>query len=180
MSWRGTLILAVLVLVAGGAFYLSPKPPDQLPNDTLLGEPRYVRDTTPSPHLLDFTPADVSNITLGYRDEVVTVARQGDTWRGAADPRPLGDFLDALQQASVISPVEGDTPLADFGLDTPARRILLEGKGKPVVLLIGDRNPASTSVYARVGDGPVLLVGALVVREFDKTFAAVTGRKGPL
>jgi hypothetical protein len=54
-------------------------------------------------------------------------------------------------------------------------------KGQQLVLLIGDRNPAATSVYVRVGeDGPVSIAGALLVREFDTAFAAITGRKSPL
>ena len=180
MGGRGTLVLVILVLIAGGVFLLSPTPPEELPSGTLLGEPRYLRDT-PSPRLLDFAPADVAKITLGYRDEVITVARQGDSWRGAADPRNLNDFLESLERATVISSIEEENPPGDFGLDTPARRILLETQqGGSLVLLIGDRNPPGTSVYVRANDGPVSIAGALVMWEFDKAFAAMTGRKSPL
>lgn len=181
MGWRGTLILALLVVAAGVAFLLSPKPPEQVDDSTLLGEPRFVAETTPSPRLLDFDPAEVTGITLGYRDEVVTVARNGDTWRGAADARNLDDFLQSLHDVTVISALEEQSPLADYGLDAPARRILLEtAKGRQVVVLLGDRNPAGTSVYVRADGGPVVIAGALAVWEFDKAFAAVTGRKSPL
>jgi len=181
LGWRGTLVLAALVVIAGAFFLLGPKPPLELPDTTLLGEPRFINPETPSPRLLDFDPAQVESITLGYRDEVVTVARQGDTWRGAADPRPLDDFLRSMQEATRISSIEEQSPLADFGLDTPARRVLLERThGPSVVLLIGDRNPAGTSVYVRAGEGPVAIAGALIQWEFDKAFSAVTGRKSPL
>jgi hypothetical protein len=181
MGWRGTLVLLLLVVAAGAAYLMSPTPDVVLPEGTLLGEPRYLRETTPSPRLLEFDAARISEMTLGFHDEVVTVARQGDTWRGAADARPLNDFLAGLANASMLSSVEGDSPLADFGLDVPARRIRLEtDKGAAQVLVIGDRNPAGTSVYVRANDGPVILAGALVMWEFDKAFAAVTGRKSRL
>jgi len=181
VGWRGTLVLALLVALAGAAYLLSPGPPPELSDSNLLGEPRFLPVTTPSPHLLDFSPAGVERLTLGYRDEVVTVAKQGDGWRGAADARPLDDFVQSLAQASVISAIPEGGELADFGLDAPARRILIETtKGASLVLLIGDRNPAGTSVYVRVDDGPVVIAGALLVWEFDKAFAAITGRKALL
>lgn len=181
MGWRGTVVLLLLVLVAGSVVLLMPREEIELPDSTLLGEPRFVRETTPSPRLLELDPAQVVKMTLGMGDEVVTVAHQGDVWRGAADARNLDDFLDALQKTTVLSTVEGDQPLADFGLDAPARRLLLENqKGELQRLDMGDRNPAGTSVYVRANEGPVTIVGALVMREFDKAFAAITGRKGPL
>jgi hypothetical protein len=181
MGWRGTLVLALLVALAATAFLLTPKPGEELPDTTLLGEPRFVRRETPAPKLLAFSPAEVARITLGYHDEVVTVARTGSQWRGAADARPLDDFLRSLSDATVIASLKDESQLADFGLDTPARRVLLETeRGQPVVLLIGERNPAGTSVYVRAGEGPPLIAGALVVWEFDKAFAAITGRRPAL
>ena len=178
MGGRGTLILALLVLLAAAAFALSPAPKAPLSDSTLLGEPRFVDAETPSPKLLDFEPGTIEKMTLGYRDEVVTVARDGERWKGAANDNRLGDFLDSVAGAAVISTLEDKGNLADFGLDAPTRRLLLERqKGEPIVLVMGERNPAATSVYVRVGDGPVEIAGALLVWEFDKAFAAITGRK---
>jgi hypothetical protein len=181
MGWRGTVVLALCVLLAALAFFLGDDPRAPLPSTTLLGEPRFVREETPSPRILDFDPADVARITLGFGDEVVSVERLGSGWRGAADARHLGDFLASLREATVISSLEGEGELADYGLDAPKRRILLEGDdGARVMLFIGERNPAGTAVYVRPGDGPVSMAGALVLWEFDKAFAAITGRKAPL
>ena len=177
MGWRGTLILAILVAGAATAFLLSPVPPDELPDTTLLGEPRYRDPEEPSTPLLEFAPDEIARFTLGYGDEVVSVAREGTQWRGAADDRNLGDFLAYVSQTKLLSTVD-QGELAEFGLDAPERRILLERKaGDPLVLLIGERTPAGTSVYVRRPDGPVVITGALIVWEFDKAFAAVTGRK---
>lgn len=178
MGWRGTVVLALLVLVAGAALWFSPQAPEPLSDSTLLGEPRFVKPDADVAKLVEFDPAEVEKITLGFHDEVVTVARDGDRWRGAADDRNLGDFLDALAATSVISTIDEQRNLADFGLDAPTRRILLDRRnGEPVVVLMGERNPAVTAVYVRLGDGPVSIAGALLVWEFDKAFAAITGRK---
>lgn len=181
MGWRGTAALAILVALAAAAFFLSEPPPPPLPDTTLLGEPRYVRQETPSPRVMDFDPASVVEITLGLGDEVVTVERLGTGWRGAADARHLDDFLGSLRDAAVISNLEGEGTLEDFGLDAPNRRILLgTEEGRSLLLFIGERNPAGTAVYVRTADGPVSLAGALLLWEFDKAFAGITGRKGPL
>jgi hypothetical protein len=181
MGWRGTLVLLLLVVLAASAFWMSPTPEVELPDGTLLGEPRYLRETTPSPRLLDFDASQVAEMTLGFGDEVVTVARQGDVWRGAADARNLNDFLTTLEKSTILSTVENDSSLAEFGLDVPMRRLRLQtDKGNVQVLVMGDRNPAGTSVYVRANDGPVTIAGALVMWEFDKAFAAITGRKSRL
>lgn len=181
MGWRGTVVLAILVALAATTFLLSERPAPQLPDSTLLGEPRFLQQETPSPRLIEFNPADVSQITLGFGDEVVTVERLGTTWRGAADARHLDDFLNAVRDATVISTFEGEGQLEDYGLDAPMRRVLLHtDRGDPIVLYVGERNPAGTAVYVRTDDGPVSLAGALLVWEFDKAFAAVTGRRSPL
>jgi len=178
MGWRGTVVLAFLVVLAGFALWLSPQAPEPLSDSTLLGEPRFVEPERESTKLVEFEPEEVESMTLGFRDEVVTVARDGKRWRGAADDRNLDEFLRALAGTTVLSAIEEQRDLADFGLDAPTRRILLERpNGPPIVLLMGERNPAVTAVYARAGDGPVTIVGGLLVWEFDKAFAAITGRR---
>jgi hypothetical protein len=66
--------------------------------------------------------------------------------------------------------------LRDYGLRPPASilEIRLQDPAEPIVLEIGNRNPATTGVYARVNRrGPILLAGALVAWEFEKAFAAL-------
>jgi hypothetical protein len=105
----------------------------------------------------------------------------GARWRGAADDRNLDDFLTSLKNTTELTTTSGGiADVADYGLDAPQRRVQVEVTGDtPSGLAIGDRNPAGMAVYVRVGDGPVMLVGALLVWEFDKTFAAITGRPTP-
>lgn len=180
MGWRGTLILAILAAAAGGLYLLTPAPPEELPDATLLGEPRYRDPEAPVIPLIEFDPAQVEAMTLGFRDEVVSVARMGERWRGADDDRNLADFLAQLARAGRIAVVE-EGELAEFGLAAPERRILLEmGQGKNMVLLLGDRTPAGTAAYVRTADGTVAIAGALLLWEFDKAFAAITGRKPQL
>jgi hypothetical protein len=61
--------------------------------------------------------------------------------------------------------------LADYGLDSP-RSVLelsLAAQSNPLVLEVGNQNPATTGIYARVDrDGPVLLAGSLLSWEIDK------------
>ena len=132
--------------------------------------------TAALPPLLSFTPADVTAIRLERNGRAVEATRQDGGWRQTQPPGAIEDFLRNLSQLAVLSEIPatgGD--LKDYGLH-PARSLLeLQLRGQaPLTLQIGDRNPATTGVYTRVGNGPVVLAGALVEWEFQKVFKALS------
>jgi uncharacterized protein DUF4340 len=173
MGKRGTILLAVLILLVGAYVWYEEAPPaDTRP--VPLGEPPR-EPTTPVRHLVEFDPASVFAVSLEHTGQVRRADRSSGEWSSAAEA--MTDFVHNLLGIGVLVDMpSAPTDLADFGLQRPQSivRIALRGQSTPVVLLIGDRNPATTGVYVRIGDnGPVVLAGALVTWEFDKAFKAL-------
>lgn len=177
MGWRGTAILALLVLAVGTYLWFEPAPsqdlsrPDEVAREIPTREPTQVM----SP-LLDFAPADVVGITFERGGRTLETERVGGSWPETEPAGAIEDFLHTLGQMSRLAeiPTTG-AELKDYGLQQPrdTLQLRLQDHTEPLVLQIGDHNPATTGVYVRVGDGPVLLAGALVEWEFEKAFKAL-------
>jgi hypothetical protein len=179
MGVRGTLILALLIVVVGAYVWFEearPAAPGRS-TDTLLGEPKAFDPNQPVRHLLKYRPADVLSIRLEHAGQTRTTERSGATWTMTSNPGAIADFLGNLAQLPVVMDIPaGTAELRDYGLDPPQSVVRLQTRGQPtpLVLQIGDRNPSVTGVYVRIGkDGPVVLAGALVAWEFDKAFRAL-------
>ncbi len=174
MGWRGTFFLA---LVAGvlGAYVWFEQPPardDAGGADIIEARPR--EPTQPVQPLLTFTPANVAAVRLERDGQVVESERHGEQWQVTDPPGAIEDFLRNLTQLGVLSEIPGSTDLNEYGLQPPHAMLQLRLRTQSTLLVqIGDRNPATTGVYVRVDDGPVLLAGALVEWEFDKLFKAL-------
>jgi hypothetical protein len=124
--------------------------------------------------LLEFVPADVSAVRLERGGDAREAERDAGTWKGTSAPGVIDDMLHSLSGFGLLMEIPaGPTELTDYGLQPPSRvlQLRLRGRATPLVLQIGDRNPATTGVYVRLGvDGPAALAGALVEWEFDKAF----------
>jgi hypothetical protein len=176
MGWRGTAALAVTAVVLGIYLWFEKPPGTNAPRSAgILGEPQRQPTTRLRP-LLKFTPAEVTGIVLKHGGRTAETERRDGGWRSTEPPGAIDDFLHNLEQVAVLSEIPATAgDLKDFGLQ-PAQSILqlqVRNRG-PLVLQIGDRNPATTGVYVRVGDGPVVLAGALVEWEFEKVFRALS------
>jgi hypothetical protein len=179
MGTRGTIILALLVVV-GVAYLLSESPPpeERPPQATLLGEPRVLDPTQPVTPLLEFEPSEIVQVVLVRDGRRLVATRAGDGWSGVGSAGRIADFLDNLKGLAVLMQIEaGPDDLSLYGLDPPWASIeLARSTGEPLVILLGDRNPAATGAYVRIGRaGKVVLAGALIVWEFDKAFKAMAG-----
>jgi len=176
MGWRSTAALAATAVVLGIYLWFEKPPGTGAPRSAdMLGEPRR-QPTAPVQPLLKFTPAEVTGIRLEHGGRTVEAERRGGGWRNTEPPGAIDDFLHNLEQLAILSEIPATAgDLKDFGL-LPAQSILQlrVGDRKPLVLQIGDRNPATTGVYVRVGDGPVVLAGALVEWEIEKAFRALS------
>lgn len=178
MSWRGTAVLTLLLVIVGAYVWFEEAPP-QGPGTppTLLGEPRSSAPATAASRLLDFNPDDVVAIHLEQDRQTRETARAGDTWQGVARPAAINDFLHNLVGLGKLLDIPADAAeLKDYGLQTPHSvvQLHLRGRAEPLIIQIGDRNPATTGVYVRLGsNGPVVLAGALMAWEFDKAFRAL-------
>jgi hypothetical protein len=178
MGKRGTLILALLVVLVGTYVWFEERPQESgQPTESLLGEPKGADPNQPVHHLLDFQPADVVGVQLERDGMTRATSRSGETWTAASNPGAINDFLKNLAQLSVLMDIPaGAAELRDYGLAPPqgVMRLQTRGQTEPLVLQMGNRNPSVTGAYARIGkDGPVVLAGALLVWEFDKAFQAL-------
>jgi hypothetical protein len=180
MGWRGTAVLAVVALVLGVYLWIEKPPREDVPRsgDILAAAPR--QPTEPVRPLFAFTPAQVTGIRLERGGRVVEAESHDGSWRKTEPPGAVDDFLRNLTQLAIVSEIPaalGD--LKDYGLQPARTRLELRLRDqRPLVLQIGDRNPAATGVYVRVGDGSVLLAGALVEWEFEKAFKALSAPEG--
>jgi hypothetical protein len=172
MGWRSTLVLLGLVLVVGAYLWLVDTPPPPRRSDRQQG----AESAQALPKLLAFDPADVVDMQLQRAHHTRSVQRRDGAWQGTDDPAGITDFLHTLAELRVlmdISATASAKELADYGLDPPLAVIVLHVNGRtaPLIVQMGDHNPATTGVYVRIGaDGTVVLAGALVEWEFDNLF----------
>ena len=181
MGWRSTIVLAALVIVVGAYLWFTgmPTPPSDRPG-SMQGQRPSADSVQALRKLLVFEPIDVVDLQIQRAGHTRSVQRQNGTWQGTDDPPIIDDFLHTLSELRVLMDISASAqPLADYGLDPPLGVIVLHlsGQAEPLVLQIGERNPATTGVYVRIGEGgAVVLAGALVEWEFDKLFKRLGAR----
>jgi hypothetical protein len=128
--------------------------------------------TTPSPPPAAAPPArpqaDIVGVTVEARGRRVEARRDGERWQVTPPGAATSDLIDALLAAILearAEPVASDpTRAAEFGLDTPAARVVLARRaGPPVTLVVGAVNPADTGIYGQLEGNPqVVLMGRTV------------------
>jgi hypothetical protein len=169
MSWKVTIALVIFLVTVGLYAWF-----DAAPNFFELAQ-----DTPPEqevPRLITFASEEITAIQLRRDDVEVRIQRKGGTWEGVDRPQRLDDFLLNIQTMGKLMVLDV-TPeeLQDYGLSRPSGRIELQCQSKsPIIILLGDRNPAGTGAYVQLGTGqPVTLTGALLLWEFEKALKAV-------
>jgi len=175
MSWRGTVVLLVLIVAAGAYLWFEGTPPDAGRPASPLGAQPAREAAEPIQHVLLFDPTTVVAVYLEHEGKVRHAERDRSEWQGLENPAAIDDFLHNLATVGVLTEISADdqSDLKEYGLRPPRSIVQLHirGAATPVVLQIGDRNPATTGVYVRVGESArVILAGALVTWEFDKVF----------
>lgn len=177
MGWRGTAVLALLVAVVGAYVWLEAVPPDAGNSAAMNAQSAPQQVTTPTHHLLDFEPADVVSVRLERTGQFHEARRAASGWQGVGNATALDDLVHDLAEFRVLMDIPGSqTALKDYGLEPPqgTLEIRLRSRATPLLLQIGDRNPAITGVYVRTGtDGSVALAGALVEWDFDRAYKSL-------
>ncbi len=179
MGWRGTIVLAVLVVIfTAYLWHEGPPAHDERPAFEEI-TPR--TPTTPMRHLVEIDPAEVVGVEVDSHGETRSAQRIDSGWQGAANPNAITDMLQNLAQLGVLMDIPSNPgELQDYGLERPHSelRLQLRNASTPLVLQIGDRNPATTGVYVRLGkSGPVVLAGALAAWEIEKAFNALRSNR---
>jgi hypothetical protein len=154
VSWRTTLVLAVLLALVGGTYYFAE----------VRGGGR--REEGPR-KVYAFKADDVDEVALTTRTGAVTVKRDGDGWKllrpveAKADKTAVQALVTALAEVRRERDVE-EAPknLGDFGLDRPSLTVTVKLKagGAPPALLLGEKNPTGASAYAKLGDQPAVFL----------------------
>ena len=173
MRRRGTLVLALLVAVSGAVLWF-----DVARRDAPAGVPDAPGLATPGAEpLLALVPEQVTLVRLRQGATTREALRRDGGWTPDRANGLMDDFLRSLAGLPVLHDIPaaaGD--LGDYGLAPPHGSIELRAADRkdPVVLEVGDRNPPGSAVYVRLVDrGRVVLAGALVRHDFDRTFAAL-------
>jgi Domain of unknown function (DUF4340) len=175
MGWRGTIALAVALVVAAVYAYVDLGSPGELSMEALLAPSHPTPPGEGRRPLLDFKPADIVAVDIRQGDADVALRRSGNSWAGIARPDVIDDFLINLLDLSRILVLDVRPPdLADHGLDPPSGTITLQQRGgPPLSIKIGGHNPPATGVYVQVDAEPeVILTGALILWEVEKAVKA--------
>ena len=134
-----------------------------------------------------FETAKWVEITRGRKD--FRLEKVGDGWEildhGERAPIPDGWVDDALEtMAGLVELIDigprTDLSEEEFGFSPPMDRVSVGlGDGREIQILLGDRNPPLTGVYALVLPGEhVVLVGAVLLLEIEK-LAALASAEAP-
>ena len=72
---------------------------------------------------------------------------------------------------------EAPADLSPFGLDLPRSTLVLktDSKSPPITLLLGERNPAVTAVYARLEGSPNVFLLGLTVKYYEELLFEAAG-----
>ena len=130
-----------------------------------------------------FDKAKVEGLALSAAgQEEVQLARDKGGWRMtapvpvAADATEADGIVSSLETLEVDDVVaESPSDLAEYGLAAPRTtvRVRLQGASEPLVLLVGDKTPDGSAVYARVAGAPRVFTvpsyveGSLTKKPFD-------------
>jgi hypothetical protein len=159
--------VAVAVLAALGAYIY------------FVESKREDKPEKPKEKVFALDKAKVEGLSLSAAgQEEVQLVHDKDGWRmtapvavaaDAAEADGLVSSLENLERDEVVA--EAPSDLAEYGLATPRStvRVRLQGATEPLVLLIGDKTPDGSAVYARVAPSPrVFTVPAYVEGSFTK------------
>lgn len=182
MTMRGTLLLWMCILALAAYAWITAGPQSRVQKRTLPAAAGHAP-------LLRFDVAAVDGVDITGPTGVIRLRRQGTAWRRARGaPLPAPEGVDALLETLAdIRPLatiaSAPVDLESFGLDPPRSRIAISlgPERSPLTLVLGDRNPAWTGVYALASSAPdqVVLLGALILWEVDKISRAARQDRDP-
>jgi hypothetical protein len=177
---RNTAILAVLALGLGAYIYFVDQYRTPAPETPPAGAAGKVFDK------LDAGKIEEVRLTSSG-GEATTVKKGGSAWRivspvdAPADETELSGITSNLASADIQRVVEEKPKdLAPFGLATPKVTVAftVAGEKAPRTLLIGDKNPTGSDLYAKLPEAPrVFLISGFLESTFDRTTFQLRDKK---
>ena len=169
MSIRNTFIVLILLILVGGyAFYASRQPVEE------------------KNRLFDIKSDDINAITLKYPDREIALAKEGGKWmltqplHAEADPAVVKTMARAVADCEVKKTLEGaSSDLAPFGLDKPQVTVTVSTKDKGAMpgIEVGKTTPVGFAAYIKTTDKPAVIVtNATFPPEVKKTVDELRNR----
>jgi len=162
---RSFLVLLVIAAALGGYLYYDAKHPS---DDTKKNEKVFA----------DLKADAITQLTVkSDKGETTTAQKQSNTWQltqpvqAPADEAELSGITTNLASAEVQSVID-DKPsdVKQFGLDPARIQVTFKSGGTDHTLLIGQKTPTGSDLYARLPDKPrVFLVPAFLETTFNKS-----------
>ncbi len=171
MRWKTTLFLAILFVTLGIFYYVYE----------IRLAPEREKSAQAKGRLWTVEQKDVEEVIAKRKADTVHVKREGADWvllapvKARADRSTVDDLVTNLVTARVDREIDPKpAALADFGLDAPAvdLTVKVKGKGDPLTLLLGGKNPTGAWVYGKVKDKPaVFTVSDSLLRDATRATA---------
>src|SRR5262245_50440961 len=167
MRWYTTAVLAIVLLLVGGFYYLYE----------VRWAPDRERVETRKGRVFQAEAAEVTAVALKRPGDTVRLARAGDGWELKSPVVARGDRSRVDEALTTVLTAKADreidpkpAALGDFGLDKPAAEVTLTLKdGKTLGLALGNKTPTGVWVYAQeVGKPAVVALPDGVLREATK------------
>ena len=144
-TWKTIVVVILLVIVGGYAYYVSRQPAEQ------------------TPKLNTISAGDIQKIELRSRTRDIVVERARDGWRfvkpiqGEADRTAADGMADAIADLQITGTIsEPPADLAPFGLQNPAVNVIVTTKDHRVLpaIMVGKDTPVGNSSYIKSEQKP--------------------------
>jgi hypothetical protein len=160
-------LVAVFVVVLGGAVYWQQRPPDSPEN-----EPTPIPAAQP---LLPVTPEELAGLQVQEINGGVVILERaaGGAWELVqpagveTDQAQVETKLGQLTSLRVKTSLEPAADLSIFGLDSPAYRVSLSTTdGQEYGLAIGDLTPTGDGYYVQLNGNPPQVINKINMESF--------------
>lgn len=181
MNFRTTIILLVLLAVAGSAVYFTKTHGGSTDNSS----DQAVVTTAQAKKLFDFAGTDITQISVQpAAGPAYTLDRKNLAWRltqpvtGPADPFKANDLADAIAGLTSTGQVSG-SDVSSTGIDPPRFVVkVTRTDGSTSTIDVGDRTGIGTGNYVRLGpDQPVELATADLTEQLGKSPSSLRRNK---
>ena len=186
MKHKGTLLLIVVLVALSSFFYIYEIKGAAKRKQAEEGRKKeeWLKSQIFPYQVQDFKKIRImkdNNTILYQREEQVWWMKEPMNIKG--DEKAVDDIIRSIIGVVETDPVtDNPSDLVQFGLNLPQMEISvwLEGEEEEMTLLLGNDNPTSITLYAKMGDSPrVFLVGSLIRWELKKEFYNLKNQVGP-
>ena len=186
MKQKGILFLVVVLVALSGFFYIYEIKGSA---ERKRAEEERKKEEWLKSQIFPYQVQDFKKIKIMKDNKTILYQREEQVWwmkepmiiKG--DEKAVDDIILSIIGVVETDPVaENPSDLVQFWLHRPRMEISvwLEGEEKEKTLFLGNDNPTSITIYARMADSPrVFLVGSLIRWELKKEFYNLKHRVGP-